>query len=119
MSPYDDTLEKLYEAVLTLATSNSPLKHRIREAWQLHLHRLIPKPAFPPELEKDFDELHAEMFWEKAIGNEGSYAVSAAAMTADAARRHAHRIVALFNSLLTKYGATTAPPKRKKPPKKG
>ena len=64
------TWEKLYRAVVTLATADAPLKERLASAFHSHLVGLTPQDFADGELQTDFESLYVSAETGKVLRTE-------------------------------------------------
>jgi hypothetical protein len=64
------TWEKLYRAVVTLATADAPLKERVASAFHSHLLGLTPKDFADGGLQIDFESLYVNAETGKVLRTE-------------------------------------------------
>jgi len=82
------TWEKLYRAVVTLATADAPLKERVAAAFHSHLLGLAPRDFAEGGLQVDFESLYVDAETGKVLRTEW--------LSEEECRRAAETILHLF-----------------------
>lgn len=95
----DYTWEKLYAAVLILASGTGSIQERLCNAYADSLMRLQDRNDFPVEMRDDFEAIQNELTAVQPLGDEGSIKASTNAMTDDKASEIAEKIVLMYDQI--------------------